>query len=212
MSAIYFHQKNQPSYRVEGRERAHLTLLTQNIANALIGATRQFGSRMPGEPTPYGFEVGRFCEMLDRLTVLESDVLNLAARIHGTCELWGWVDGPNRAWLAELIGRARAAGVLRAEMGWEGLQELLRQDASSPVVMSYSVCESFPSRHLYLAGVSVWPANDEEGWYAMSDEQQWDFAMRWMRETAPALDMDVEMKPENWRTWRFATPLSGEQQ
>jgi hypothetical protein len=198
MSAIYFHTKNHGTHRVEGRERAAFGILSTSLANALAEVKRPIGA----EPL-YGYgRQGSFDEMLNSLLRLQSNTLTLLARIHGTCELWGWVADSNRDWLALLIEEALTAGLFRPDMGWEGLADLLKTDGVGEVVMSYSVTESFPSPTLSLAGVICWPG-DEDEWAAMSDGEQWDYAHRWQVEQGAALDMDVEMRPENWHIWKF---------
>lgn len=91
-----------------------------------------------------------------------NDAVKLAARLAGQREIHAWVDGPNRAWLADIIQAGLDCGVLRAQLrfkdgpypdspelvrpqGWEGVMELLRTRDDEPVVTSYSVGDSFPS-------------------------------------------------------------------
>lgn len=83
---------------------------------------------------------------LNTLIAMGNEVLRFCARVHGYCEIHGWVDDEDREWLADLIERGRKDNVLRAERGWESVAEFLRE-TSGPVVMSYSVCESFPNAH-----------------------------------------------------------------
>jgi hypothetical protein len=40
------------------------------------------------------------------------------ARLHGQCEVHGWVAGKNRAWLADIIETGRETAILRDDMGW----------------------------------------------------------------------------------------------
>ncbi|MER5649667.1 hypothetical protein [Streptosporangium sp. NPDC002524] len=85
-----------------------------------------------------------------------SDTVKLAARIYGQAEIHGYVEGPNRAWLAGLIDRGLAEGVLRRgfsvtsgsatswlETGWREVAEFLRSRDDEPVVMNGSLAGNF---------------------------------------------------------------------
>lgn len=100
---------------------------------------------------------------LNTALAVGSDPIKLAAKIHGWCEAHAWVDGPDRAWLAEIIDEGLAVGVYRrgiwyadqpdtprdkwSSQGWEEVQAHLRSRDDEPCVMSYSVCDQFPNRH-----------------------------------------------------------------
>ena len=106
------------------------------------------------------------------------DALGLMARIHAQCEVHGYVEGPHRAWMADIIERGRADHILRSDMGWESVVELLRSRDDGPVVTSYSVCEGFPN-----SGVTDWKdEHDGDDWYELSSEAQWNMALRGIRE------------------------------
>ena len=92
--------------------------------------------------------------------------LRLSARVHGSCEIHGWVDGPNRAWLADVVEEGLASGVLRYAYqtqyeNWPGVVALLRRTSRPPVVMAYSVTESFPNP--YLVKPQTRPYNEMTG-------------------------------------------------
>lgn len=89
---------------------------------------------------------------LNTLVVMGSEVLRFCARVHGYCEIHGWVEDGDRDWLADLIDQGRRDNVLRPDVGWEDVAAFLRT-TDGPVVMSYSVCESFPNE-----GVADWTA------------------------------------------------------
>lgn len=89
-----------------------------------------------------------------------SDAIALAAKIHGSCEIHGWVDGPDRKWLADLIDDGLQAGIYRhgiwyehipggerkwSDQGWGDVTALLRETDDGPVVMSYSATDGFPN-------------------------------------------------------------------
>jgi len=84
-----------------------------------------------------------------------SDPVRLAAKIQGWCESHAWVDGPDRNWMADIIDDALTAGLYRTGMGWDQVVALLRSRDDEPVVLSYSVTDSFP----HLPGDT-----DEERW------------------------------------------------
>lgn len=76
-----------------------------------------------------------------------SDSIKLLARIHAQCEIHGFVEGEDRNWFADMIEAGRRDNILRGGAGWEELVIMLRSRDDEPVVMSYSVCDSFPNRY-----------------------------------------------------------------
>ena|GEM_PF-2104837 len=154
-----------------------------------------------------GHEVDMFGVTLNTALVLGSDVVKLAARIHGACELHTWVDGPNREWLAGLIERGLDEGLLipRIEQPpheWTDVIALLRERDDEPVVTSYSVCEQFPGPSIALGD----DADDakRDAFYEMDKAAAWDLAMAGLK----AQDGGLELAPDNWQTFRFAHKLS----
>lgn len=134
---------------------------------------------------------------LNTALVAGSDPVRLAAKLHGWCESHAWVDGPDRAWLADIIDQGLRAGLYRrglwyadqpdgprdkwSDQGWEGVLALLRSRDDEPVVTSYSVCDQFPNRHiadwrppdLPEGWVPDWAATDGRNeWDAMSADEQ----------------------------------------
>jgi hypothetical protein len=153
-----------------------------------------------------------FTLQLNTAMAMGNDVVRLCARLHGQCELHAWVDGPNRAWLADLIERGLESGVLRRSMwyedydaggmkvsdeGWGPVVALLRKASDSPIVTSYSVCRQFPSPDL----VDPPPdADDDEDWfYGATRGDRWARCMTALR----AKDCGLELKPENWAGYTF---------
>lgn len=155
---------------------------------------------------------------LNTALVAGSRPVQLAAKIHGWCEVHCWVEGPDRAWLAEIIAEGLAAGIYRrglwyadrpdaprdkwSSQGWEEVTALLERRDDEPVVMSYSVCESFPNQ--FIGGwMPPWPDGVPERYDALTDEQklerddrqdafyeldgaeQWRIAMDALREVRP---------------------------
>lgn len=131
-----------------------------------------------------------------------NDAWRLATKIHGQCEIHGYIEGADRADIADIIGQGLEAGIFRRRMGhastqtpdlgWEAVVEMLRENATDPVVTSYSVTESFPGPHL---ASDDWEHNRDdpwETWSEMSFADQWAMCMqklrserglRWSRET-----------------------------
>lgn len=158
---------------------------------------------------------------LNTALAMGNDQVRFLARLHGQCEMHGWVDGPNRAWLADLIEQGRALGFYRAEMGWEDVVALLRSRSDEPVVMSYSVCDSFPNADA-SDWMPAWPTGKPErwdalseeeqrvweeraeAWYDLPDDEQWERCLRWLRNHSSML----EIKPDGWSEFRFGHGLT----
>lgn len=115
-----------------------------------------------------------------------SDPVKLAAKIHGYCEVHCWVDGPDRSWLAGIMQAGLHGGLYRrglwysdapdgpadkwASQGWDEVIALLLSRADEPVVMSYTVCDSFPNAE--FGWMPPWPDGVPKRWDALSEEQQ----------------------------------------
>ncbi len=146
--------------------------------------------------------------LLNTALRIASDPVNLMIRLHAQCEIHTWTDGPNRAWLAGIIEDGRKANVLRGNMGWESVIELLRAKNDSPVVTSYSVTRQFPNRE-----VANWtPPEDskddeddaaDQAWDELPRNERWKLAMDGLRKKDPWL----ELKPENFRTYHFGSGI-----
>lgn len=211
MSRIYFHTRDEGQAEVLGSERAHFGCVVSDVSAAFIphfpesvlpfiqpghymhtlrhgpawqSALRTSMTHGDGDLVLYqGKPVESFSLQLNTLIAIGSEPLKLAAWIHGQCELHGYVEGPSRAWLAGVIEKGRETGLYRASVGWEDVTKLLRAAADAPVVMSYSVCDSFPNSH-----VARWEApTDEDGesdydaWYEIPEGERWDLAMAGLR-------------------------------
>ncbi|MFJ2004785.1 hypothetical protein [Streptomyces chartreusis] len=162
--------------------------------------------------THRGRRIDTFALALNTALQLGSDQIKLAARLHGACELHTWVDGPNRAWLADVMQAGVDSGVYRRRMpyhglegaepgrwtdqGWDDVIALLRERDDEPVVTSYSVTDQFPN-----------PGPDAEyndDWYRGDTAVQWRLGMEWLRASTGLL----EMKPDDWATYRFEHRLT----
>lgn len=191
------HYLHQADRRNPGWLRPWTDSFTMALTGSLAGEFLQWKGR----------DIDPFSVCLNTALRYGSDPVRLAARIHGQCEIHAWVDGKNRAWLADLVQRGLDEKVYRAgiwyvdrvsdgpaigqsdrkwsDQGWGEVIALLRSRDDGPVVMSYSVCDQFPNRD-----AAQWePPPMPEGWapdWAASDEgrAQWesDYPEPWQRE------------------------------
>lgn len=86
-------------------------------------------------------------------------------------------------------------------MGWEGLSGWLLKSRVEPIVLSYSVTDSFPNSR--IAG---W--EDDRGgghWDDLSVKLRWELAFRKLVSSSPLL----ELRPENWATYKFGAGVDG---
>jgi len=213
MSSIAFHTKEKTVY-VGGRERAYCSVLIGNIFRSIVDlegmrfdgdkAKRIFVALGLGEdPAPMmlryalstagggmreiaGEEWDLFQCELNTIVKIGSDSMKFIAWIHGQCEIHLWVDGPNRAWLADIIDEGLKIGILREESqgydGWGKVAELLRESDEGEVVTSYSVTESFPHFD-----------------YEKDELMTWEDSIEWLKKRGGG----TEMKPEEWNEFHF---------
>lgn len=188
---------------LRGSERAHAGWLTSALGIAALdlreetlrfierdfaGRTSRPGSVADAETSlrvgsaSFALPSGRYSAwevLLNTCLAIGSDPLCFMARMHAQCEIHAWVAGEDRWWLVEVIEAGRRAGLMRANQGWDSVQALLGLTDKEPVVMSYSVCDQFPSR-----GVAKWePPIGEDGeknwdaWYDLDAGERWRLAM-----------------------------------
>jgi hypothetical protein len=159
---------------------------------------------------------------LNTALVLGNDSMRLLARIHAQCEIHGYVEGPNRAWFAGLIEEGLDTGLYREGQGWEDVQTCLHQRADEPVVMSYSVCQSFPNPDVG-DWMPAWPDGlprdwnalteyqqqertaRHDAWYELERSEQWDRGLAGLRAEPTR---GLEFKPDNWDSFRFGHTMS----
>lgn len=185
MSCIYFHSPSE-TVEISGTERAHMALIIGHLSG-----TRLF------------MESGDFAADLNKAMVANPAV-RLIARLHGQCEIHCYVEGQDRAWLADRIFEAlhtlvrvkdmdgdRMVELLRVgfsasggRIGWLRLMDWLRSRSDEPVVCSYSVTSQFP------------PYNAETETHA-----SWEQALAGLRARGEWL----RMNPTTWDTYSFAT-------
>lgn len=232
MSRVYFHS---PSGEAElwGGERAWMGGLCQDLAIGIMDVRWNAAkfAVLTGRPVPEGsvftwadsiglhMRVGEgalawkgqpleaFALILNTALRAGSRPVQLAARVHGQCELHAWCAGYNRAWLASIIDEGLVSGVFRTATGWredeswEAVARFLRERDDEPVVLSYSVCVQFPNRDLIGMG---WEEDDDNAWDALPDQERWDRAFA----ALTAMSGGRELRPAGWETFAFGHKLS----
>lgn len=151
---------------------------------------------------------------LNTALVMGSDVLKLAARLEAQCEINAYIEGPNRAWLADIITSGRQSRIFRQDVGWEEVAHLLRSRNDTPVVTSHSSCvENSPFPHWRVASYdNQWASPSdgieatEERWQRLSVDEQWRLCMVSLRRYQPAVLH--ELKPDNWDSYHFGLNLN----
>ena len=148
---------------------------------------------------------------LNTAMLVGNDHVRLLARLHGQCELHGWVDGPNRQWLGDLIRAGLRSGLYRDGAGWDNIAALLGQRDDEPVVMSYSVTSGFPGPRaadwqptLGDDGEPVRRDDWTEEFYELDDAEQWGRGVAWLRRQPGSL----ELTPHRFGSYRFGHGLT----
>lgn len=117
--------------------------------------------------------------------------VQLAAKLHGQCEIHAFCEGQHRAWMADIIAEGIECRVFRGEAmgysGWSKVIDFLRSTDQEPVVTSYSVCESFPGPHCAPSGMEM-GEDPWETWERLSEAEQWRFGMDHVR-AEPSLEI-----------------------
>jgi hypothetical protein len=146
-----------------------------------------------------GTRHGVWTVLLNTAMRVGSRPMKFLARMHAQCEIHGWVEGRNRAWLAKIVDQGLKDRLYREGMGWDEVRTLLRARDDEPVVMSYSVCMQFPNES--AAGFEA-PEDDEgEAWDALPTEEQWRLGMEGLRAQGGGL----ELKPEWFDDYHFGS-------
>lgn len=243
MSRIYFHSEHE-TVEVYGTERAWMGCLVSRIAGGVFDmlshedklALVPEGHYLRRPDNEYGWNesfrtwltvmdgnfadgTSAFATALNTVLAIGSPPLQLAARLHGQCEMHAWVEGEHGDWMADLIEEGLRTGIFRLgrdrENRWADVVRLLRE-SRGPVVTSYSVCEGFPNPSVAdwtppqcetcrskppsvrdkcdeCCGEPLWDA-----WYDLAAAEQWKLAMKGLREE----DSTPQITPENW-PWHF---------
>lgn len=185
---------------------------------------------------PDGTKANVFETALNTTVAMGSEPMRLLAKLHGQCEIHAYVEGPNRAWLADIIEQGIEDKILRVWEGdcyggWPAVVELLRSRDDEPVVTSYSVTDQFPNRHVALqSGTWDIPVDHEaikqkyeltedddltgyeadyksDTWYELPDDEQWRVAMAGLRKQNEK--STLEMKPETFARQGYGNGMSG---
>jgi len=235
MSRIYFHTSAE-TVEVYGTERAHIGRLCTSLAAGVFDmlSWERKNALMPRDRRDTGDKLGIanrvdekfrvflgvfserhfsdgsevFAVVLNTVLRLGSPAMALAARIHGQCELHGYVEPEDGEFIAELIEQGLATGVFREFLprdgvptehrsGWRDAARLLR--AGEVVVTSYSVSDTFPNAGI-CANAGLWTPDDDDwdAWYELGASERWAMALEAVRGT-PGL----RWEREGWNQFYF---------
>ncbi len=157
-----------------------------------------------------GQPLNPFSINLNTALKIGNDPIKLAARLHAQCEIHAWVDGPNRAWLADIIDEGLEAGLYRCtlrrdadsfgcasetDQGWNDVTALLRLCDDEPVITSHSSGDQFPCS----------TTADYRAWEALSADERWAAAMAELRADT---ESGLELTPADWKTFNFRHGLT----
>lgn len=212
MSSIAFHSPSGEA-RVRGWERASFGVLTDDLCAKFMLSNYPSEADRAALRELCGVEVGRdpalflrhdwkpwFTIALNTTLRVGSDPIKLAARIHGQCEVHCWVAGKNRTWLAGIMEQGREIGFYREDSGWEAVISLLRSREDEPVVLSYSVCDSFPNSNQLEAPEGADPEAGSDWFYDLPPQEAWDRAFAALVES----DGGLELTPDHWGDFYFS--------
>lgn len=190
---------------VAGHTGTEFTRMLQLVLHGSQGQVR----------TPTGM-VGSVLDVhVATVITLYPDLVTLAVRLACQAEVNGWIDGPDRAWLADLIDKGRqadyppevastyTAGVpLFADEpsvnghydGWAGVAAMLRADDKQPVVLESSVTGGFPSQ--IWAGQEGQDRGEFRAWWNnATPEQRWAASVRGLREETETASPALRIAP-----------------
>jgi hypothetical protein len=123
------------------RDATAFTAFGKSPVDALAGWMRDLlgfnAVTIGGETVPVAHAV------LNTAAVEGPDAVAFLARLHGSVEDRIWVDADDVEWFATLLDFGRAAGILRADVGWEAVIDRVAT-ATGPVVISSSQGREFP--------------------------------------------------------------------
>lgn len=158
---------------------------------------------MPGT----GEEIDPWHASLNTAVAMGSDSVRLLAKLHAQCEIHAYVEGPHRAWLADVIEQGVKENILRTwdsdekiQQGWRLVIDLLRSRDDLPVVTSYSVTEQFPNRSMAVEYGGWTPAIDHEAIRQKYNLISHDDPTEWERDYLS--DLWYELSDED--QWRYA--------
>jgi hypothetical protein len=223
MSRVYFHTPSNTA-EILGAERAFAACIVESLGAALLCSyVEALGfSTLYREPgllrvamgdgrtalRVAGQNLDGWQVLLNTAIAAGSDPVRFLARMHAQCEIHGWIAGEDRAWLADIIRTGLKDGVMRETLrersiGWPGIIELLEANSTEPVVMSYSVCDRFPSMTAWDPGV------DDDGYPLPEVEAAWE-AMTVAERFAACMPSESTLRitPSNLRTQGFGHGMS----
>jgi hypothetical protein len=199
MSAINFTSR-AGTVQVLGSERYHLVAVVQALAGVGEG-----GNSLPT------------ADDLNACLRVGTDAAILAARLTGQVELVLWVDGPNRAWLANIIeqasgpAQALANSCLRPEAGWPMVVHHLQQSAEHPLFIWATGGRPFPNPEGWLGSADEWQGLGlEQQWFhteaTLRQESAQEDATSYLagHPTLVAAPFSRELRPSNWSIFHFA--------
>lgn len=124
-----------------------------------------------GYLTKDGVDTDLFSLQLNTALVFDNDAIKLMARLHGQCERHAYFLPKDFDWVIRTIEFGLEEKIYRRDQGWESVIALFKL-SDSPIVCSYSVCDSFPNQR-----IAKW--EDDYGgddWYDLDFNTQWDLA------------------------------------
>jgi hypothetical protein len=196
MSYILFADSRR-EVKVSGRERALLGQYANDFPFAFIrpenlrhlpvdparfGAgehdlawSRRFMNAWGYSPSAFQYEGDAIDTLnvgVNTMTAVGGPLLGVVAWIHGQCEVHGYIEGEYRDWLADQLDQGVRAGLLREHPdahydGWGQVAAMLRGGRTEPVVMSYSVCDTFPEPPSNL------DEEQQDAWYNIDPDERW---------------------------------------
>lgn len=147
------------------------------------------------------YKIDIFGLQLNTAYLAGSDPIKLMARLHAQCEIHCYIEGQNREWLAGIIERGLKSAIYRRNQGWESVIELLRNGFNTPVVTSYSVCDSFPNPSIanFEPQLNEYDDPEWDAWYELDSAEQWNQAMQGLKQKGW-----LELNPESWNDYYFS--------
>lgn len=144
-----------------------------------------------------------------------ADPIRLAAKLAA----WEhcYIEGADRAWVADIIDNGREIGMYRPDMGWEAVANLLRACDDEPVVTSHSTESGWPNMWITPLAAAV-PATvtygsmsdeereaadeaqtrAEERWDAMTPDERWEVSLASLKQRRPWSRLAPETLGEIW--------------